>query len=165
MPPARPAANPAAKAAKPRAKPSTKSAAQPAAGQPIPVAPVEHLQLFKVKYSCQKKSTQSLSLPSRQFLGYFVVHMPSCLHVLFCVVRLLHSNGGEGGFTWGMFPRGCGDTIAHRWLLSKRGGDMLLYMLLHLIWHHGAASGSVLIWHCIATTSITQMSCQMQYQK
>jgi len=62
-PPAKPPAKPAPKAAKPRAKPSTKSAAKPAAqvaakpaaGEPIPVAPVEHVQLFRVKYSRQKK--------------------------------------------------------------------------------------------------------------
>ena len=66
-PPAKPPAKPAPKAAKPRAKPSTKSAAkpaaqvaakpagQPAAGEPIPVAPVEHVQLFRVKYTRQKK--------------------------------------------------------------------------------------------------------------
>ena len=60
-PPAKPPAKPAPKAAKPGAKPSTKSAAkpaaqvaampaaQPAAGEPIPVAPVEHVQLFRVK--------------------------------------------------------------------------------------------------------------------
>ena len=65
-PPAKPAAKPAPKAAKPRAKPSkraakpaaqvaAKPAANPAAGEPIPVAPVEHVQLFKVKRSRQKK--------------------------------------------------------------------------------------------------------------
>ena len=64
-PPAKPAAKPAPKAAKPRTKPSkpaakpaakvaAKPAAKPAAGEPIPVAPVEHVLLFKVKYSCQK---------------------------------------------------------------------------------------------------------------
>ena len=63
----RPAKPPAPKAAKRPAKPSTKSAAKPAAqvavkpvaqfaaGEPIPVAPVEHVQLFRVKYSHQKK--------------------------------------------------------------------------------------------------------------
>ena len=65
-PPAKPAAKPAPKVAKPRAKPSkraTKPVAQvaakpadkPAAGEPIPVAPVDHVQLFKVKHSHQKK--------------------------------------------------------------------------------------------------------------
>ena len=61
-PPARPPAKPDPKAANPRAKPSTKSAAKPAARvaaksaarEPIPVAPVEHLQLFRVEYSRQK---------------------------------------------------------------------------------------------------------------
>jgi hypothetical protein len=66
-PPAKPAAKPAPKAAKPRARPSTKSAAKHAAqvavkpaallaaGEPIPVAPVEHVHLFIVKYSHQRK--------------------------------------------------------------------------------------------------------------
>ena len=53
-PSAKPAAKPAPKAAKPRAKPSER-ATKPAAGEPIPVALVEHVQLFKVKYSRQKK--------------------------------------------------------------------------------------------------------------
>jgi hypothetical protein len=53
-PPAKPAAKPAPKAAKPHAK-TSKRAAKPAAGKPSPVAPVEHVQLFKVKYSRQKK--------------------------------------------------------------------------------------------------------------
>ena len=32
--------------------------------------------------------------PDRQFSGLFVVHMPSCLHVLLCVTRPLCSLGG-----------------------------------------------------------------------
>ena len=49
--------------------------------------------------------------PNRQLLAHFVVHMPSCLHGLFCVACPLHSNRGcEGTVTWGMFPRGCEDT-------------------------------------------------------
>ena len=63
---AKPAAKLAPKAAKPRAKPSkraakpaaqvaAKPAAKLAAGEPIPVAPAEHVQLFKVKYPRQKK--------------------------------------------------------------------------------------------------------------
>ena len=59
-PPVKPAANPAPKAAKPRAKPQPrvrrnllpKMAAKPAAGESILVAPVEHVQLSKVKSSC-----------------------------------------------------------------------------------------------------------------
>ena len=42
-------------AAKPAAKPAAKVAAKPAAGEPLPVAPVDHVQLFKVKYSHQRK--------------------------------------------------------------------------------------------------------------
>ena len=37
------------------AKPAAKVAAKPAAGEPILVTPVEHVQLFKVEYSHQKK--------------------------------------------------------------------------------------------------------------
>ena len=36
-------------------QPNVQPAAQPAAGQPIPLAPVEHVQPLKVKYSCIKK--------------------------------------------------------------------------------------------------------------
>ena len=66
-PPAKPPAKPALKAAKPPAQPSTKTeaksaaqvaakpAAQPAAVQPIPVTPVEHVQLFRGKSSRQTK--------------------------------------------------------------------------------------------------------------
>ena len=36
-------------------KVAAKPAAKPAAGEPIPVTPVEHVQLFKVEYSCHKK--------------------------------------------------------------------------------------------------------------
>ena len=50
-----PPVKPAPKAAKPRAKPAPKSAAKPAAGEPIPVAPVERVQLFRVKCSRHKR--------------------------------------------------------------------------------------------------------------
>ena len=63
QPPAKPPAKPPPKAAKPCAKPSTKSEAKPAAqvaaksaaGEPIPVATNEHVQLFRVKYSRWKQ--------------------------------------------------------------------------------------------------------------
>ena len=51
----------------------------------------------------RKSGTQSLSLrkanmyPNRQFLAHVVVHMPLCLHVLFCVAGLLHTNQAGGG--------------------------------------------------------------------
>ena len=64
--------------------------------------------------------------PDRQFPAHFVVHMPSCLHVLFRVARPLQSKrGGEGTVIWGMFPRGCEDTVARRWLLYKGVGGTL----------------------------------------
>ena len=110
-PPAKPLAKLAPKAVKPRAKPSTKSAAKPgvqvaakpAAGEPIPVAHVEHVQLSRVKILPPEKVAHRARLsvklnmyPNRQFLAHFVVHMPLYLHVLFCVVCPLHSNGGGG---------------------------------------------------------------------
>ena len=53
---AKPYAKPSAKsAAKPAPQVAAKPAAKPAAGEPTPVAPVERVQLFKVKYSRQKK--------------------------------------------------------------------------------------------------------------
>ena len=48
--------------------------------------------------------------PNRPFLVHFVVHMPLCLHDWFRVAHPLHSNVG----TWGMFPQGSEDTVAHR---------------------------------------------------
>ena len=36
-------------------QPNLQPAAQPAAGKPIPLAPVEHVQPLKMKYSCQRK--------------------------------------------------------------------------------------------------------------
>ena len=61
--------------------------------------------------------------PNRLFPGHFVVHMPSCLHVLLCVSCPLRSLvGAEGTVPLGMFPWGCEDTVARRWLLSKGGG-------------------------------------------
>ena len=60
--------------------------------------------------------------PDRQLPAHCVVHMPSCLHVFFRVARPLHSNRGGKGTTWGMFPWGCKDTVACRWLLYKGGG-------------------------------------------
>ena len=90
----------------------------------IPVAPVEHVQLFKVKYSKKKWHTAlSLSMhPNRQFPGLFVVHMPLCWHVLLvsCVL-CVPSGGGGGGVTLGVFSWGCEDTVVCRWLLFTAG--------------------------------------------
>ena len=49
--------------------------------------------------------------PNRQFPAHFVVHMPLCLHDLFCVACPLHSNRGVmGSVTWerGLSFRGRG---------------------------------------------------------
>ena len=60
--------------------------------------------------------------PNRQFLAHFVVHMPLCLHDLFRVAVVIGGGGGgEGTVTWGIFPRGCEDTVARRQLLCERG--------------------------------------------
>ena len=53
----------------------------------------------------------------RQFPSLFVVHMPSCLHVLLRVTRPLCSLGRHLGYV----PRGCEDSVAHRRLLIKEG--------------------------------------------
>ena len=95
----------------------------------VQVVPVEHVQLFKGEYSCQKKwHTEHVSqIPSmhvnRPFSGCSVVRMPCDLPVLLRVARPLHSEwGGEGTVTWGTFPRGCEGTIARRCFLYKGGG-------------------------------------------
>ena len=68
----------------------------------IPVGLNEHVRLFQVKYSktVAHRACFSVELnmhPNRQFPGLFVVHMPSCLHVLLHVTRPLCSLGGLGG--------------------------------------------------------------------
>ena len=83
----------------------------------------------------RRSGTQSLSLklnmyPNRQFLAHFVAGMPLCLHVLFCVADPLHSNrrggGDEGTVSWGMFPRGCEDTVAGYYARGRGGTPNLL---------------------------------------
>ena len=67
-------------AAKPAAKVAAKLAAKPAAGEPILVAPVEHVQLFKVKYLRQKKwHTQPVA---RSGGGGVVLFLLPAVHVL-----------------------------------------------------------------------------------
>jgi hypothetical protein len=69
-------------AAKPADKVAGKPAARPAAGAPIPVPPVEHVQLFKVKGSRQKKwhtepvfSVELNMHRNSDLLCHFVVHV------------------------------------------------------------------------------------------
>ena len=50
--------------------------------------------------------------PNRQFLADFVVHMPSCLHDLFCATHPLYRN------------RGCEGTVAQRCFLYNGGGRL-----------------------------------------
>ena len=92
----------------------------------VPVAPVEHVQLFKVKDSKQS-GAQRLSLSraehasqqavSRSFGGSYAL--------VFACFALCHVSfvpqGGEGTVTLGMFPWWCEDTVACRWLLFKWG--------------------------------------------
>ena len=155
-----PPAKPASKAAKPRAKPSTKSAAKPAAqvaaksaakpvaGAAIPVAHVEHVQLFKVRYPRQKKWHTEPVYPDRQFTGHFVVHMPSCLHVLLRVRVLCVLSGGKGTITLGIFPRGCEDTLARRRSLFEGLGG---HHVVHLEWGSGQRRGRVRVGHQTST--------------
>ena len=135
--------------AKPAAQVAAKPAAQPAAGEPIRVAPVEYMQLFRVKYSCKKKwDTESVELnqhPNRQFPAHFVVHTPLCLHVLFCVARPFHSNRGcEGTITWGILeyvPSGVrGNRRARALTMQGEGGGYsttasFVRLLLHADTH------------------------------
>ena len=81
-PPVKLTAKGAPKAGKPRAKPSkpaakvaAKHAANPAGGEPIPLASTDHVELYKVKYHVKKSGTPSLLLnrldmhPCTQFPG------------------------------------------------------------------------------------------------
>ena len=65
--------------------------------------------------------------------------MPSCLHVLFHVACLLHSNRGcEGTVILGMFPQGCEDTVARSHLLCKGGGGVISDLgMLRVRWDVG----------------------------
>ena len=98
----------------PRLQPS---ASEPAAGEPIPMAPVEHVQLFKVKYSRQKKwPTACLSVelnahPNRQFPDHFVDHGRSCLHVLRRLTGPLFSYGAQGTVTLAVFHHSPGGLV------------------------------------------------------
>ena len=102
-------------AAKPVAQVAAKPAAKPAAGEPIPIAFVEHVQLFKVGVLPPEKVARRACLsveldmhPNRQFPGHFVVHMPLCLHVWFRDARPLHSNRGARGPSFGVRSLGGG---------------------------------------------------------
>ena len=106
-PPVKLAAKPAPKAAKPPAKPSkrvakpaaqvaAKPAAKPAAGEPNPVAPVEHVQLFKVKYLHQKKvahrgccSVDLTCIPAGSFLVSLWFTCPRVLSLVLYRVSFL----------------------------------------------------------------------------
>ena len=92
----------------------------------IPVAPVENLQLFEVKYSKKKKvacrarlSVELNMHPNRSFCGSYARSF-ACFAS--CHVSLLFPCWGEGTVTFGVFPQGCEDTVARRWLLFKGGG-------------------------------------------
>ena len=64
--------------------------------------------------------------PNRQFLAHFVVHMPSCLHVLFHVAHPLHSNRGRGnrllGYVPSRYPRVRGYRRAQAITMQVGGG-------------------------------------------
>ena len=76
----------------------------PTARMSIPVAPVEHVQLFRVKILPPKKSgTESQFLSRAEHASQqtvptsFVVHVPLCLHVLFRICVFCIAIGGGGG--------------------------------------------------------------------
>ena len=63
--------------------------------------------------------------PCRQFPGHFVVRMPLCLHLLFCVVRPLFRNPGGGGArepSLGVRSLGGARGRTRSCLLDKGGG-------------------------------------------
>ena len=66
--------------------------------------------------------------PNKQFLGLFVVHMPSSLHVLLRGTHSVCSLGGRGmrgrrNHHFGYSPLGCVDNVAPKWLLFKGRGE------------------------------------------
>ena len=81
----------------------------------IPVAPVEHVQLFKVKYSKNVAHRACLSVeltthPNRQFLGLIVVHMPSCFAA--CHTSFVLPQGAREPSLWVCSRGGVGDPRA-----------------------------------------------------
>ena len=87
---------------------------------PIPVAPVEHVQLLKAKYS-KKSGSQSLSPSRAEHASQQAVSGSFCgsyALVFACFASCLLCPWG-GGVTLGMFPQGSEDTLARRWLRFK----------------------------------------------
>ena len=118
-PPAKPPAKPAPKAAKPRAKPSTKSAAkpaaqvaakpaaQPAAGEPIPVAPVVHVQLFRESLFLRRAEHASQQAIFRRILLFIrLCVFMSCFVSRVLIIVIGGAREPPFGVFWGMF-RGC----------------------------------------------------------
>ena len=64
---------------------------------------------------------------NKQFSAHFVVHMPSCLHVLFRVAGPLHSNRGErGNCHLGYVPSGV-RGYRHAQVVTIQGGGGLVW--------------------------------------
>ena len=63
--------------------------------------------------------------PNKQFPAHFVVHVPFCLHDLFCATRPLHSNcgvgGGRGDDDLGYVPSGV-QGYHHAQAIAMQGG-------------------------------------------
>ena len=135
-----PPAKPASKAAEPSAKPSTKSAAKPvaqvaskpAAGEPIPVAPVEHVQLFRLhcspKTPARKSWTKSLSIATGSFWVILLFICP-CV-CMFCFVSRVPcvpsggrvGRGGGGASLWVCSPGGVRIPLCTGDYYSSEGG-------------------------------------------
>ena len=95
----------------------------------IVVAPVEHVQLLKGKYSKKKWHTELVSVelnihPNMRFPGLFFCGSYALVSACFasCNASFVSPRGAEGTVTLGMFPEGCEDTVACRWLLFRGGG-------------------------------------------
>ena len=82
---------------------------------------------------CLPSGAQCVLDPNKQFLGHFVDHMPSCMHVLLCVIGPLCFPMSGGGVTLGTFPRGCGETVTRGPVFLKGLGNTLVQIKLGVV--------------------------------
>ena len=69
--------------------------------------------------AAKKSGTQSLSLGKAEHVSQHAISGSFCGSY---VMGPLHKLGGKGTVIWGMFPRGCEDTVVHRQLLCNWEG-------------------------------------------
>ena len=92
------------------------------------MATVEHVQLFKVKYLCQKKWHTELSQYNLTHIptGFFRVICRSYALMSACLASchgfVVFPQGCRGTVILALLSRGCGDTVAHSKVLIKGWG-------------------------------------------